>query len=86
MASERSKRCDLLALSFITKSIPKKLLINYYVFAQRSTSGFTLCFSHVNAISVNFSQVSLKVYAEFVYAAKVGNLVFIRHLFVACRN
>ena len=30
MASERSKRHDLLALSFITKSISKKLLILFY--------------------------------------------------------
>ena len=30
MASERSKRRDLLALSFITKSISKKLLIKIY--------------------------------------------------------
>ena len=30
MASERSKRRDLLALSFITKSISKKLLISCF--------------------------------------------------------
>ena len=29
-ASERSKRCDFLALSIITKSISKKLLIEIY--------------------------------------------------------
>ena len=37
MASERSKRRDLLALSFITKSISKKLLIKLLNKAQKIT-------------------------------------------------
>ena len=42
MASERSKRRDLLALSFITKSISKKLIL--FAIFNVSVLGFSMYF------------------------------------------
>ena len=39
------------------------------LFSERPT-GFTLCFSHLNAIFEPFFETFLQVYAEFVYVQK----------------